>query len=103
MAMAAPSAHAQTERRKPAAAMTSGRAMKGPTPIISSMLKRTAERRPMRRSSPPESPAPESAVSAFCPVERPAGFETNGALGCPLSRLLVRISRRPSKIVPPVS
>jgi hypothetical protein len=24
--------------------------MKGPTPIISSMLKRTAERRPMRRS-----------------------------------------------------
>src|SRR5580704_5128702 len=50
MAMAAPSAQAQTERRKPAAAMTSGRVMKGPTPIISSMLKSTAERRPMRRS-----------------------------------------------------
>jgi hypothetical protein len=30
--------------------MTSGSVMKGPTPIISSMLKRTAERRPMRRS-----------------------------------------------------
>src|ERR1035441_3845194 len=29
--------------------MTSGSAMKGPTPIISSMLKATAERRPMRR------------------------------------------------------
>src|ERR1035441_313428 len=29
--------------------MTRGRVMKGPTPIISSMLKRTAERRPMRR------------------------------------------------------
>src|ERR1035438_1787829 len=30
--------------------MTRGRVMNGPTPIISSMLKRTAERRPMRRS-----------------------------------------------------
>src|SRR5579863_7756750 len=30
--------------------MTRGKVMKGPTPIISSMLKSTAERRPMRRS-----------------------------------------------------
>src|SRR5579863_2003414 len=50
MAMTAPRTQAQTERRKPAAAMTRGKVMKGPTPIISSMLKRTAERRPMRRS-----------------------------------------------------
>ena len=42
---------AQTESLKPAAAITSGSVMNGPTPIISSMLKRTAERRPMRRSS----------------------------------------------------
>src|SRR4051794_23983389 len=48
--MAAPRTHAQTESRNPAAAMTSGKVMNGPTPIISSMLKRTAERRPMRRS-----------------------------------------------------
>src|SRR4051812_41037723 len=48
--MTAPRIHAQTERWEPAAAMTRGRVMKGPTPIISSMLKRTAERRPMRRS-----------------------------------------------------
>src|ERR1035441_4270361 len=37
--------------------MTSGKVMKGPTPIISSMLKRTAERRPMRRSSVGEAEA----------------------------------------------
>src|SRR4051812_25439351 len=48
--MAAPTIQAHTESRKPAAAITSGRVMNGPTPIISSMLKRTAERRPMRRS-----------------------------------------------------
>src|SRR3954465_13081720 len=48
--MAAPRIQAQTERRKPAAAITSGNVMNGPTPIISSMLNRPPARRPMRRS-----------------------------------------------------
>src|SRR5271157_5735985 len=47
--MAAPRSHAQTDSLNPAAAITSGSVINGPTPIISSMLKATAERRPMRR------------------------------------------------------
>ena len=54
--MAAPSTHAHTLNRNPAAAITSGSVMNGPTPIISSILNSTAERRPMRRSSPASLP-----------------------------------------------
>ena len=54
-----PSTHAHTLSRYPAAAITSGSVINGPTPIISNILKSTAARSPMRRSSVPLPPEVE--------------------------------------------